>query len=80
MAHQDIFEQIVEEYLIHKGYFVQHNVKFKPAKDDPNFDSKKDSVASDIDVLAYNPCETGPNRVWAVSVKSWRMALILEPR
>ena len=34
---EDILEQIVEEYLVHKGYFVQHNLKFLPRKDHPDF-------------------------------------------
>ena len=33
----DILEQIVEEYLLHKGYFVRHSVKFIPRKDHPEF-------------------------------------------
>lgn len=69
---EDILEQIVEEYLIHKGYFVQHNVKYRPDKTDPDFISQKDSVHSDIDVLAINPNLSGPSRVFAVNVKSWQ--------
>lgn len=59
---EDILEQIVEEYLTHKGYFVQHNIKYRPDNEDPDYDPKKDSVHSDIDVLAYNPLETGPKK------------------
>lgn len=70
---EDILEQLVEEYLIHRGYFVRHNVKFLPRKDHPDFDSRQDSNHSDIDVLAYNPKLTGPARVWAVSCKSWQV-------
>ena len=40
---EDILEQIVEEYLIHKGYFVQHNIKFLPSRDHPEFVLNKDS-------------------------------------
>jgi len=54
---EDILEQIVEEYLTHKGYFVQRNIKYRPDTRDPDYDAKKDSVHSDIDVLAYNPLE-----------------------
>ena len=50
---EDILEQIVEEYLVHKGYFVQHNLKFLPRKDHPDFISNKDSNHSDIDVIGY---------------------------
>ena len=49
---EDILEQIVEEYLVHNGHFVQHNIKFLPRKDHPDFVLKKDSNHSDIDVLA----------------------------
>lgn len=69
---EDILEQLVEEYLIHKGYFVKHNVKFKPSPDHPDFISNQDSNHSDIDVLAYNPKLNGPDRVLAVSCKSWQ--------
>jgi hypothetical protein len=69
---EDILEQIVEEYLIHKGYFVQHNVRYRPDKMDPDFVSQKDSVHSDIDVLAINPKLSGASRVLAVNVKSWQ--------
>ena len=69
---EDILEQIVEEYLIHKGYFVQHNIKFRPREDHPDFIKKDDSSYSDIDVLAYHPKLRGPKRVFAVSCKSWQ--------
>ena len=32
---EDILEQIVEEYLTHRGYFVRHNIKFKPRDELP---------------------------------------------
>ena len=69
---EDILEQIVEEYLIHRGYFVQHNLKFLPRKDHPNFETSKDSNHSDIDVLGLHPRKDGPERVMAVSCKSWQ--------
>ena len=69
---EDILEQIVEEYLIHKGYFVQHNIKFRPREDHPDFIVKQDSNHSDIDILAYNPKLRGHKRVLAVSCKSWQ--------
>ncbi|MGH1446852.1 MAG: hypothetical protein ACRBBO_12490 [Cognatishimia sp.] len=69
---EDILEQIVEEYLLHLGYFVQHNLKFKPRKDHPNFETKKDSNHSDIDVVGYHPLLDGPSKVMAVSCKSWQ--------
>jgi hypothetical protein len=69
---EDILEQIVEEYLTHKGYFVQRNIKYRPDKNGLEYDSKKDSVHSDIDVLAYNPLEVEPKKVLAVNIKSWQ--------
>ena len=69
---EDILEQIVEEYLVHKGYFVQHNIKFLPRKDHPDFVVNQDSNHSDIDVLGFHPKLSGANRVVAVSCKSWQ--------
>jgi len=69
---EDILEQVAEEYLLHKGYFVRHNVKFLPRRDHPDFISNQDSNHSDIDVIGYNPLYAGVNRVMAVSCKSWQ--------
>ena len=69
---EDILEQIVEEYLIHQGYFVRHNVKFLPSMEHPDFIINQDSNHSDIDVLAYHPKKSGHERVLAVSCKSWQ--------
>jgi hypothetical protein len=69
---EDILEQVVEEYLIHQGYFVQHNVKFLPRRDHPDFVSNQDSNHSDIDVLGFHPAKSGPEQVVAVSCKSWQ--------
>lgn len=44
---EDILEQIVDEYLVHKGYFVQHNPKFLPRKDQPDFVTNQDSLTGD---------------------------------
>ena len=69
---EDILEQIVEEYLVHKGYFVQHNLKFLPRKDHPDFVSNQDSNHSDIDVIGFHPTLKGDRKVVAVSCKSWQ--------
>jgi hypothetical protein len=69
---EDILEQIVEEYLVHKGYFVQHNLKFLPRKDHPDFISNQDSNHSDIDVIGYHPLIEGDCKVMVVSCKSWQ--------
>ena len=69
---EDILEQLVDDYLLAKGYFTRHNVKFKPRVDHPEFISKDDSNHSDIDVLGYHPLLSGTERVVAVSCKSWQ--------
>lgn len=69
---EDILEQIVEEYLVHKGYFVQHNLKFLPCKDHPDFVTNQDSNHSDIDVIGFHPTLVGARKVVVVSCKSWQ--------
>src|ERR1041385_7938847 len=69
---EDILEQLVDDYLLAKGYFTRHNVKFKPRADHPEFISRDDSNHSDIDVLGYHPLRSGSDRVVAVSCKSWQ--------
>jgi hypothetical protein len=69
---EDVLEQLVDEYLMHQGYFTMHNVKFKPDPSDPDFVTRQDSVPSDIDVIAVNPKIQGPDRVIVVSCKSWQ--------
>ncbi len=69
---EDILEQLVDEYLQHQGYFTRHNIKFRPDNTRPDFNSKQDSVHSDIDVVGINPVIQGHHRVVAVSCKSWQ--------
>lgn len=69
---EDILEQLVEEYLLHEGYFVQHNIKFRPSSSHPDFVSQSDSNHSDIDVIGLHPNRKGTDRVVAVSCKSWQ--------
>ncbi len=69
---EDILEQLVEEYLIHQGYFVRHNIKYLPDRNHPDFVTNQDSNHSDIDVLGINPHRSGVDRVVAVSCKSWQ--------
>ena len=69
---EDILEQLTDDYLQVKGYFTQHNVKFRPDSSHVDFEKKKDSNHSDIDVLGFNPKLSGPERVLAVSCKSWQ--------
>lgn len=69
---EDILEQVVDDYLQHCGYFTIHNVRFKPDKNHPDYNRNQDSVASDVDVVGFNPLKKGPARVWVVSCKSWQ--------
>ena len=69
---EDILEQLVDDYLQSKGYFTRHNIKFRPRADHPDFQKLMDSNHSDIDVIGYNPKESGHKRVIVVSCKSWQ--------
>lgn len=69
---EDILEQLVEEYLHHKGYFTRHNDKFRPDPRRKDHVTASDAVHSDIDILAIHPRRRGADRVWAVSCKSWQ--------
>jgi hypothetical protein len=70
---EDILEQLVEDWLVAKiGWFVKHNVKFRPSKNHPKYNPNKDSVHSDIDILAFSNREKGIQRVAVVTCKSWQ--------
>lgn len=69
---EDILEQLVDDYLQARGYFTRHNLKFRPREDHVDFVRNQDSNHSDIDVLGYHPRLSGPERVVAVSCKSWQ--------
>ena len=69
---EDVLEQVVDDYLKHCGYFTQHNIKFRPRSDHPDYDSQQDSVRSDVDVVGINPKVSGLDRVMVVSCKSWQ--------
>jgi len=69
---EDVLEQIVDDYLQHLGYFTQHNIRFRPRKDHPDFQSRPDSVYSDIDVIGIHPIRSGLDRVRVVTCKSWQ--------
>ena len=69
---EDVLEQITSDYLNTKGYFTLTNIKYRPDPSDPDWDSNQDSNHSDIDVLGFNPRKRGPQRVIAVSCKSWQ--------
>lgn len=69
---EDVLEQIVDDYLQLRGYFTRHNIRFRPRPDHPDYVSQQDSVTSDVDVVGYNPCKPGPERVMVVSCKAWQ--------
>lgn len=69
---EDILEQLVDDYLQAQGYFTRHNIKFRPRRTHPEFDSKQDSNHSDIDVIGIHPVKTGRDRVVVASCKSWQ--------
>lgn len=69
---EDVLEQIVDDYLQHLGYFTQHNIRFRPREDHPDYDSEQDSVRSDVDVVGIDPKLSGRNRVMVVTCKSWQ--------
>jgi hypothetical protein len=69
---EDVLEQIVDDYLQFRGYFTTHNVRFKPRRDHPEYESSQDSVPSDVDVVGYHPKLAAPDRVIVVSCKAWQ--------
>ncbi len=77
---EDILEQLVDDFLQHRGYFTQHNVKFRPRSDHPDFVKREDSNHSDIDVLGVHPRKRGRDAVWAVSCKSWQAGFSVESK
>ena len=69
---EDVLEQVVDDYLQTQGYFTTHNVRFNPSRFHPDYLSRNDSVASDVDVVGLHPQHSGHERVMAVSCKSWQ--------
>lgn len=69
----DILEQIAEDYFRNRGYFTQHNVKYKPDKKGVKY-----AVHSDVDVVGIHPRKSGKKRVVVVSCKSWQGGLNIE--
>lgn len=69
---EDVLEQIVDDYLQFDGYFTIHNLRFRPHKSHAEYRAADDSVASDVDVVGYNPRKRGRARVVVVSCKAWQ--------
>jgi hypothetical protein len=72
---KDILEQLVEDYYVSRqGWFVKHNIKYRPSKTHPGYIRNKDSSFSDIDIMAINGTIKGtkPDRVHVISCKSWQ--------
>jgi PIN domain nuclease of toxin-antitoxin system len=76
---EDILEQLIEDWFVARnGWFVKHNIKFRPHKEHKDYISKKDSVHSDIDILAFSHNEKGCKRVVSVTCKSWQSGFNLK--
>ena len=70
---EDILEQLIEDWFIAQtGYFVKHNIKYRPSHEHDDYNSKRDSVHSDIDILAVSNIKKGLDKVLAVTCKSWQ--------
>lgn len=70
---ENILEQLVEDWFVARpGFFVKHNVRFRPNRTHSGYVSKLDAVHSDIDILAINLTIEGADRVHAVTCKSWQ--------
>jgi hypothetical protein len=70
---EDILEQIIEDYYVgEEGWFVKHNLKYRPMLSASGHISNKDSVHSDIDILAFNAKSRGIDKVHVISCKSWQ--------
>jgi hypothetical protein len=69
---EDVLEQLVDDYLMHNGYFTRHNLRFKPSRTHRAFDRRADSVTSDIDVIGIHPLLKGDERVVVLSCKAWQ--------
>ena len=70
---EDILEQLIEDWLISKtGMFVKHNIKFRPNANHKDYNSKLDSVHSDIDILAISLITKNKIEAITVTCKSWQ--------
>lgn len=70
---EDILEQIFDDWLrSQKHTFTKNNVKFRPDSESKNYDSKKDSSYSDIDILGIHLKNRGVKRVSVATCKSWQ--------
>jgi len=70
---EDILEQMVEDWFVaREGWFVKHNIRYRPSKNHRDYNPKKDSVHSDIDILGYSSFHSGTEKVACVTCKSWQ--------
>lgn len=70
---EDILEQIFDDWLLSKKHsFTKNNVKFRPDDKSSDYDSKKDSSYSDIDILGIHLKNRGVKRVSVGNCKSWQ--------
>ena len=68
----DILEQVAEDYLRSRGYFTQHNIKYRPSVNEARY-----RVNSDIDILGYHPTrlKNDLSKVIVANCKSWQSGL-----
>lgn len=70
---EDILEQAVDDWFLSMpATFTKHNVKYRPEKGVDGYNSKQDSVNSDIDVLAVHTNKKDAESVSVASCKSWQ--------
>jgi hypothetical protein len=72
---EDVLEQLVEDWFVSRpGWFVKHNIRYRPNATHPDYVSKRDSVHSDIDLLAISGSEKNNSidRVAVITCKSWQ--------
>ncbi|HQF88685.1 MAG TPA: hypothetical protein PLN26_15800 [Acidobacteriota bacterium] len=76
---EDILEQLATDFLESQGYFVRANLRYRPSKSDADglpekfaYNTKQDSVHSDIDIVAYHPLKNGKDKVIVMSCRSYQ--------
>lgn len=69
---EDILVKLVDEYLQLKGYFTRYNIKYRPDSGHPDYVKYQDLKHLDIELVGINPLLSGPERVLAVTCKSWQ--------
>lgn len=70
---EDVLEQVVDDWMQHRGFFTRHNIRFKPSPEAADYVPDDDRVPSDVDILGIDPTASDDwDAVWVVSCKSWQ--------